>query len=139
MRRALCLARAEGGQAMVEFAIVLPLLMLMMIAVFEFGRAWNVYQVMTDAARSGARTAVVADPSVTQDSVVAVVRRALSRAGVRGTGPAVTVTGFRAGTGTPAGVKIALPYRFVFIRPFMGWKDADASITLVTESIMRNE
>jgi Flp pilus assembly protein TadG len=123
---------------MVEFAIVLPLLMLMMIAVFEFGRAWNIYQVMTDAARSGARTAVVADPSVTQDSVVALVRRALGRAGA-GAGAAVTVTGFRAGTGTPAGVKIALPYRFAFIRPFMGWRDADASITLVTESIMRNE
>lgn len=124
---------------MVEFAIVLPLLLLLMIAVFEFGRAWNVYQVMTDAARSGARTAVVADPGVTRDSVVAVVQRALGRAGTGGAKATVTVTGFRAGTGTPASVKIELPYRFVFIRPFMGWKDTDASFTLVTESTMRNE
>ncbi len=39
------------GQAMVEFALVLPLLLILLIGVFEFGRAWNVYHAVTDAAR----------------------------------------------------------------------------------------
>ena len=47
------------GQAVVEFALVLPLILIMVISVFEFARAWNIQQVLTDAAREGARVAVV--------------------------------------------------------------------------------
>jgi Flp pilus assembly protein TadG len=35
--------------------MVLPLLLVMLIGIFEFGRAWNIYQTITDAAREGAR------------------------------------------------------------------------------------
>ncbi len=50
---------ARRGQAVVEFALVLPLILIMLISVFEFARAWNIQQVLTDAAREGARVAVV--------------------------------------------------------------------------------
>lgn len=139
MRRTFARKRHDGGQAMVEFAIVIPLLLMIMIAVFEFARAWNVYHIMTDAARAGARTAVVADPTVTQDSVINIVRAALARGAVNPDLATITVTGFRTGTGTPAEVQIELPYQFVFIRPFMGWTSSDASITLTTDFVMRNE
>jgi len=129
-----------SGQAMVEFAIVLPLLLILMIAVFEFGRAWSVYHAVTDAARSGARSAVVADPGTTQDSVYAIVRRALARASIdTGSATTVTLSGWRAGTGTPATVEIAVPYTFVFLRPFMGWSSTKAAITLRSTFVMRNE
>ncbi len=131
--------RNERGQAMVEFALVMPFLLLLLIAVFEFARAWNVYHAVTDAARLGARSAVVANTVTTQDSVYAVVNRALARASIDTTRATKMLSGWRTGSGTPATMTIAVPYRFVFLRPFMGWTNTDASITLRTSFVMRNE
>ena len=44
---------------MVEFAIVLPVFLLLLLGIVEFGRAFMVYQVLTNAAREGARTAIL--------------------------------------------------------------------------------
>ncbi len=139
MNRIRRIAQSETGQAMVEFALVAPLLMMLVIGVFEFGRAWNVYQVITEAARAGARAAVVADAGVTQDSVVATIRQGLTRAGLNPSGANISLTGWRAGTGTPASVTIQYAYQFVFLRPFMGWTSDEAAITLSTAFTMRNE
>ncbi len=143
MKKLHCLAGLLGwderGQAMVEFAIVLPLLLLLMVAVFEFGRAWNVYHAETDAARLGARSAAVADPATTKDSVYAVVRRALARAAIDTGTATITLSGWRTGTGTPASVAISVPYTFVILRPLMMWSKAQAAITLRSTFVMRNE
>ena len=48
----------ERGQAMVETAIAIPLLLMMMVGIFEVGRAYETWQVLTNAAREGARMAV---------------------------------------------------------------------------------
>jgi Flp pilus assembly pilin Flp len=91
VKRALCrMRRDERGAAMVELAIVLPILMLIVMGIVEFGRAWNVYQVITDAAREGARRAVVRDgdtdskvgTTATPGTVPAVVLDRLGRAGL---------------------------------------------------------
>jgi len=129
----------ESGQAMVEFAIVLPLLLMLTIAVFEFGRAYHVYHAVTDAARLGARSAVVAEPNTTQDSVYSIVRRALARSSIDTGSATITLSGWRAGTGTPATVTIQAPYQFVFLRPFMKWSSTDAALTLTSTFVMRNE
>ena len=133
------LCQDTRGQAMVEFALVLPLLLILLIGVFEFGRAWNVYHAVTDAARLGARSAVVADPVTTQDSVYAIVRRALSRAAIDTNNATISMTGWRTGSGTPASINIQVPYQFVFLKPFMHWSDNKASITLQSTFVMRNE
>ena len=44
-----------------EFALILPVILLSMVGMLEFARAWNLHQVMTDAAREGARRAVIPD------------------------------------------------------------------------------
>jgi Flp pilus assembly protein TadG len=49
----------EDGQALVEFALVLPLLALVLFGVIQFGIAFNNYVTLTDAVRTGARTASV--------------------------------------------------------------------------------
>ncbi len=48
-------AHSERGIAAVEFAIVLPLLLLMMLATAELGRAFYQYDTLTKAVRDGAR------------------------------------------------------------------------------------
>jgi Flp pilus assembly protein TadG len=50
---------AEHGQAMVEFAIVLPIFLTLIFGIIQFGIAWNNYVTLTDAARAGARKAAV--------------------------------------------------------------------------------
>jgi Flp pilus assembly protein TadG len=47
------------GQGLVEFALVFPILMLLLIAVFDMGRLVFAYNDITNAARSGARVAIV--------------------------------------------------------------------------------
>jgi Flp pilus assembly protein TadG len=49
----------ERGQAMVEFALVLPIFILLLVAIFDLGRAAFAYNTLTNAAREGARTAIV--------------------------------------------------------------------------------
>ena len=49
--------KRERGAAMIEMAITMPLLLLLSIGVFEFGRAFQYWQVLTNATREGARVA----------------------------------------------------------------------------------
>lgn len=51
--------RREQGQAMVEFAVVLPLLLLLLFAIVQFGIVFNHYVALTDAVRAGSRVAAV--------------------------------------------------------------------------------
>jgi Flp pilus assembly protein TadG len=124
---------------MVEFALVLPLLLVLVFGIFEFGRAWNAYQVMTDAAREGARNMVVADPFVTQDSVTRTIKRALARASLDTTTATITLAGWRAGMGAPVTVAISYPYNFSIVGPLLKWTTSQSSITLRTTFVMRNE
>lgn len=51
--------KGESGAELVEAAFVIPLLLMLLLGIFTFGRAYNVYQTMTRAAREGARQAVL--------------------------------------------------------------------------------
>jgi Flp pilus assembly protein TadG len=55
------------GQALVEMAIILPLLFLLVLGIFEFGRLMYTQNTLTHAARAGARTAVVT-PNLAPDT-----------------------------------------------------------------------
>jgi Flp pilus assembly protein TadG len=50
---------AEGGAELFEFAIVVPLLLMLLLGIVWMGRAYNVYETITRAAREGARYAVL--------------------------------------------------------------------------------
>ena len=51
--------RNDDGQAFVEFVIVLPILVLLIFGITQFGLAFRNYIAITDAARVGARAAAV--------------------------------------------------------------------------------
>jgi Flp pilus assembly protein TadG len=51
--------RHEGGQAFVEFVIVLPILVMLLLGIAQFGLAFHNYLSITDATRVGARAAAV--------------------------------------------------------------------------------
>ena len=51
--------KKERGAAAIELALILPLLLLVLFGIMEFGRAYNVQVSLTQAAREGARYAAV--------------------------------------------------------------------------------
>ena len=58
--------RNQRGAALLETAITLPLVLLVRVSIFEFGRAYQTWQVLTNAAREGARVAVLAESTDAQ-------------------------------------------------------------------------
>jgi hypothetical protein len=62
--------RAQNGQTMTEFALVLPLLALLLFGVIQFGIAFNNYITLTDAVRAGARKAAVSRHQSNPEAVV---------------------------------------------------------------------
>jgi Flp pilus assembly protein TadG len=55
--------KSERGAALLEAAITLPMLLLVAVGIFEFGRAYQTWQILTNAAREGARIAVLTAPT----------------------------------------------------------------------------
>lgn len=51
--------RENSGAELVEAAVVIPVLLMLLLGIFTFGRAWNTYQTITRAAREGARELVL--------------------------------------------------------------------------------
>jgi Flp pilus assembly protein TadG len=49
----------QRGQALVELALVVPVLLLLFMGIFDFGRAIYAYNAISNAAREGGRTAIV--------------------------------------------------------------------------------
>ena len=49
----------QKGQALVEFAIILPILMLLVMGIFQFGMMLNSYLTIENASREGARAGII--------------------------------------------------------------------------------
>jgi Flp pilus assembly protein TadG len=130
---------ADEGQALLEFALVLPILLILIVGIIEFGRAWNMEQIITDAAREGARKAAIADESVTQAQVIQTVKDALTNGRIDPNTATITTNGWDAGTGAPATITVSVPYRFTFFGPLLEWTTSQSNITLKTAFTMRNE
>lgn len=101
--------RGRKGAAVVEFAVVSPVLILLLLGIFESGRMVMVQQSLTTAAREGARAAIVEGTSTS--AAIAVVESFLAGAGVsRST---VTVTPNSTASvahGQPITVSVSVPF-----------------------------
>ena len=62
--------RQERGQSVAEFALVLPLMMLILLGIVQFGMVFKQYITLTDAVREGSRKAAVARHRADRDSYV---------------------------------------------------------------------
>jgi Flp pilus assembly protein TadG len=59
MKRKFFRTKRQQGQTMTEFALVLPLLALLLFGVIQFGIVFHQYVTLTDAVRAGARQGAV--------------------------------------------------------------------------------
>jgi len=72
--------RSESGAELIEFSLTLPLLLLIVLGIIEFGFVFREYEIVTNAAREGARIAIL--PSYEDDDVTARVEEYLETAGL---------------------------------------------------------
>lgn len=128
----------RAGQALVEFALVVPLLLLLLLGIVEFARAWNVHQVLTDAAREGARETVV-DNGKTEAEVKQIIIEAAGRGAIPLTVGDITITGLNGGKGTPATVQIVYDHQLRWVGALMRLATGDRTVTMVSTFVMRNE
>jgi Flp pilus assembly protein TadG len=130
--------KGERGQALAEFALVLPLILLFIAGIVEFGRAWNIKQAVTDAAREGARYAVVQDSTITStDDVKAKIEERLALASID-TSTIDFSPDFHV-NGSEMTVTVSTPYRMGLIGVLLGWAGAPSVVTISTQVTMRNE
>lgn len=61
---------SERGAAAVEFAILLPLLLMLVLGIIEFSRAYNIQVTLTNAAREGVRTMAISKDKATARTAV---------------------------------------------------------------------
>lgn len=127
-RVALRRAADERGAAMVEFALVLPLLLMVVFGIFQFGIVFRHYLTITDAARVGARAAAVARDTGECAAASTAIQKTVSAADWAVIGPTFQCTP-GASTGDPVTIALHYPYSieipFVDISP--GTIDAKAT------------
>jgi Flp pilus assembly protein TadG len=139
---------SERGTALLETALTLPLLLLVSVSIFEFGRAYQTWQVLTNAAREGARIAVL--PNITTSAVQTRVRAYMDSGQLQNAASAtVLVDGNQTvsigGTATAKASLVTVNYPFSFIvlnpvaRLISGNTTLGAAFTMVASAEMRNE
>jgi Flp pilus assembly protein TadG len=136
----------ERGQAMLETAMTLPLVLVVCVGIFEFGRAYQTWQILTNAAREGARLAIL--PGSTVTNVQDRVRQYLTSGEVSNPSSAnvaVTTGSVPMGSATvPSSiVTVSYPYSFIVLQPvvrlLVSTSNVGSAITMVGRAEMRNE
>src|SRR5687768_14343436 len=114
--------RSDDGAAAVEFALILPLLILLVFGIVEFGRAYNAKVTLTHAVREGARALAVGedDPAQVVVDAASPLNLLTSQVDVGACDP-----------GDPAEVEADFPFRYNI--PLFG----SATISLSAEAVVR--
>ena len=141
------IVRDDRGQSLVEFALTLPMLLVVMFMITEFGRALYQYNVLVQATREAARTAVVNSSSgapgagrARMDDFLAATGMELNQL-VRD----VTIVNDFNGTGTTVVIAtVEMPFRWILQGDLPTTADNAASVsptglTLRAETVMRAE
>jgi len=140
---------SQKGASLVEFALILPLLMLILWGIIEFSLLLYNKQVITNASREGARAGIVAqNPRVSNGAIVGVVNNYCATYLITfgGSGLSVTTNPAAPQTGTisfgqPLTVTVRYPYQFLVFQnianTFFG--GSFGSITLTAVTVMRYE
>jgi Flp pilus assembly protein TadG len=132
----------RSGQALVEFVLIAPILLLLIFGLVDFSRAWSAHHVIADAAREGTRMLVV-NEGMTEATVETTIEDRLRNArlnplradidfaydpedepGVRGTATTVTID---------------YAFDLWILGIFMKWATGDERVHLVSTITMRSE
>ncbi len=135
----------QRGAELLEFALVMPLLLVLTAGIIDFGLLFRDYEVVTNAAREGARVAVL--PGYTDADAVARANAYLVASGLTPTDtPTVVPVPIPAGgAGAPTfpGFQVTVQYdhQMLMLGPLMGLLGGSfpTSLTVTGTSVMRGE
>ena len=127
--------KAQRGTALIEFTLVLPMLLIMTVAAVDFGRAFFVKNVVSQAAREGVRLRAVsssADSALVRDRVLQVANAA------NVTVSQLSITGPDASR--QVSVKVTAEFNWIFPGVFnLFGANFTNPMSLTGEAVMRNE
>jgi hypothetical protein len=144
--------RSARGAELVEFALVFPLLLLVVLGIVDFGVLFQRLEVITNAAREGARVAVL--PGYSTTDVCNRTVNYLSSGGVAVSGSCPSPTNptisinmtypIPMGAGVPSlqGTQVVVEYSstYFFLSPLIGWFGGSLnSVPIRGVAVMRNE
>lgn len=123
----------EKGQAMVEFALVLPLLLLLLLGIIDFGWIYGNQLMANNACREAARYTAIHyyDSSADDDQAIAA---GIVSAGAPTQTPSVTLSVSVSGEAT-----VRVTSRITVLTPILSLFFTDGTYTVQAESIMRLE
>lgn len=123
----------EKGQSMVEFALILPVLLLIVIGIIEFGFMFSDYLSLTNASRETVRFVSLGGSNTQAIERAKEVAVNLDPLKMNISFDPVSEARERGDT-----VKVKITYEYEFITPFIGTILGD-SITLEADAVMRVE
>ncbi len=128
----------ERGQAIIELALALPLVVLLVFGALDVGRLFNAQIVITEAAREGARIAAVECALGTTDCAIDVNTRVQSA--LTGLDPTQSSVILSPGPYTSGdAVTVQVDYTIGFITPLIGTLIPGSPFTLTGATTMRLE
>lgn len=129
----------DDGAAAVEFALVLPILLLLVFGIVDFGLAYQAKVELAHAAREGVRTYVL-----TQDATKAEARTREAAAMLDGSDITVTATGCAGTADFGDSATVTATYQFSYLTPLPslvaalpGAGDLSSPITISEDGVMR--
>ena len=131
------------GAVILEFALILPVFLFLTVGLMEFARAYEIWQVVVNSAREGAR--IVALPPGSQSSEEIVRNRIddyLLANHLDLANRTVDVIGIDDAPGTLGEVTVQYNYQFIYFGPIADWVGSGSdpgTIPLRSTSRMRNE
>ncbi len=134
------LHKSNRGQTLVEFALVIPILLLLSVAIFDLGRAVYYTSVLHNAAREGARYGIIHPNDVTgmersaKDYAIGLGLSSLNVSA--GLGPVQVIGGINNPT-----VKVTVSYSYKPATPLVAqfMPCGCGAISLIGQAIMRTE
>jgi len=136
----------QRGQALIETALTLPIVLVISISIFEFGRALQVWQLLTNAAREGARVAVL--PGADQAAIKQRVLDYMAAGGLQNrAADQINVQNAQIiMSGNPVSasqITISYPFTFMLLNPVMQLIAPGSAVgkplTMTASALMRNE
>jgi Flp pilus assembly protein TadG len=122
----------EDGQAAAEMALILPLLAALLLAIAQFGIAFNNYITLTDATRAGARKAAVSRFIGDQGaSAKQAVRDAASN--LKQSGPGSLFVDAQSTNWAVPGSEVTVTATYPYSINILGWTVAAGSLTSTTK------
>ena len=123
--------RSEKGQAMVEFALVVPLLVMLLFGIIDFGRIFHTYLAIDHASREAARVASIGESDATIVSTAVTNAASVSlKSGQVSVSPGGTKS-------SGSDVTITITYPISFLTPVVS--SITGPITLSSSTVMRVE